>query len=333
MNQFYEMQSMKNKINELNTRLQHPRRSLGNRHKSQALKFLNLGKQEPNITWAEQNAKQAILYDFTNPDNWRILIQIKVINKDALGIRLVLEDLFTVLGRDSELLNQLEIVDLVNNGQELLEAAFKIDPLDSEIWWNIVKDNDVQIDKFSSRLKRLDTRDSRANILFSKRIKKLWESGYEELFIELSKYLLAQNPGNYEVWIQIGKLHERRCEYDLAWHSYDQAQIYFPKCNSRDDFKLRMQRKMDEKSDISWKKPRVEDRVLFLKKMEELTYDNADKNTKYKKSEPIIIDIYSKLEIMINSDEKSKAFFIARQMAAEGDKRAELIVKEIIKEM
>ena len=48
--------------------------------------------------WAEQNAKQAILYDFTNPDNWHLLVKIKMINKDDIGIKLILEDLFNILG-------------------------------------------------------------------------------------------------------------------------------------------------------------------------------------------------------------------------------------------
>ena len=39
--------------------LQHPRRSLGNRQRSQAEKFLNLGRDQKNVMWAEQNAKQS----------------------------------------------------------------------------------------------------------------------------------------------------------------------------------------------------------------------------------------------------------------------------------
>ena len=63
--------------------LQHPRRSLGDRHRSQATKFLRLAQTDPersieNSEWAEQNARQALLYDFTHPENWRILAEIKV---------------------------------------------------------------------------------------------------------------------------------------------------------------------------------------------------------------------------------------------------------------
>ena len=57
---------------DINQKLQHPRRSLGNRHRSQAEKFLKMEKNVNNLNWAEQSAKQSVLYDFTNPDNWTI---------------------------------------------------------------------------------------------------------------------------------------------------------------------------------------------------------------------------------------------------------------------
>ena len=42
----------------LSESLQHPRRSLGNRYRSQAEKFLKLGNDAGNLSWAEQSAKQ-----------------------------------------------------------------------------------------------------------------------------------------------------------------------------------------------------------------------------------------------------------------------------------
>ena len=208
--------------------LQHPRRSLGNRHRSQAEKFLNLERNQKNVMWAEQNAKQAILYDFTNPDNWHLLVKIKMINKDDIGIKLILEDLFNILGRDKDLLEQLQHINVIQSGIKLLDAAFKIDPLDPDKWWLKIKNNDKEIGKFSERLKLLDVRDPRANILFSRRIERLKKSGYEDLFLELSKHLLSQNPSNFELWIELGKLHERREEFDQAWFCYDQASNTFP---------------------------------------------------------------------------------------------------------
>ena len=146
---------------------------MGNRHKSQAEKFLNLERNQNNVMWAEQNAKQAILYDFTNPDNWYLLVQIKMINKDDLGIKLILEDLFNILGRDKDLLEQLHHVNIIQSGIKLLDAAFKIDPLDPDKWWLKIRNNDKEIEKFGQRLKILDIRDPRANILFSRRIERL----------------------------------------------------------------------------------------------------------------------------------------------------------------
>ena len=66
--------------------LQHPRRNLGNRYRTQAQKFVRLAKADPerkdsNLQWAEQNARQALLHDFTDERNWRCLADIKVVSK------------------------------------------------------------------------------------------------------------------------------------------------------------------------------------------------------------------------------------------------------------
>ena len=100
----------------LSTTLQHPRRSLGNRYRSQAEKFLKIAGDDPrNLSWAEQNARQSVLYDFTNEENWKILMKIKVILGDSDGARAVLEDLFTVLGRDPMLMGQLKDIEFIHS--------------------------------------------------------------------------------------------------------------------------------------------------------------------------------------------------------------------------
>ena len=93
--------------------LQHPRRNLGNRYRAQARKFSNLATQDDsrfddNMSWAEQSARQAILYDFTDEENWRCLANIKHIRGDSIGLSSVLEDLFSILGRDPEQVDQLK---------------------------------------------------------------------------------------------------------------------------------------------------------------------------------------------------------------------------------
>ena len=129
---------------DINQKLQHPRRSLGNRHRSQAIKFLKISEKTENLNWAEQSAKQAVLYDFTNPENWKILTKIKIVKEDTEGIRAVLKELFTILGRDPELLSQLKNIDLIENGMDLLNAGLNVDPLDPDKWAEDVLGNEEE---------------------------------------------------------------------------------------------------------------------------------------------------------------------------------------------
>ena len=110
--------------------LQHPRRNLGNRYRTQAQKFVRLAKADPerkdsNLQWAEQNARQALLHDFTDERNWRCLADIKVVLKDNSGLGIVLEDLFTVLGRDTEQFEKLKTLDYLEFGLELKQHFFE----------------------------------------------------------------------------------------------------------------------------------------------------------------------------------------------------------------
>ena len=140
---------------DIGARLQHPRRSLGNRHRSQAEKFLKLVESNSsNLHWAEQSARQAVLHDFTHPDNWRILLQTKVAASDADGIRSILDELFLILGRDPELLLQLDGLDMVEQGSDLLEAAIIVDPLDPDAWWAGI-DGSEALEAFLSRVRSL----------------------------------------------------------------------------------------------------------------------------------------------------------------------------------
>ncbi|MDP6640694.1 MAG: hypothetical protein QF817_06450, partial [Candidatus Poseidoniaceae archaeon] len=108
--------------------LQHPRRNLGNRCRSQAEKFVKLARKDAtrstdNLHWAEQNALQAILYDFTDERNWQTLAHIKKMLGDGEGLGRVLDDVFTILGRDPENLQQLHGLDMLEYGIELLAAT------------------------------------------------------------------------------------------------------------------------------------------------------------------------------------------------------------------
>ena len=320
---------------DINQKLQHPRRSLGNRHRSQAEKFLKISKNQENLNWAEQSAKQAVLYDFTNPENWIILTKIKIYKGDVEGIRAVLKELFTILGRDPELLSQLKNIDLTENGIDLLNAGLRIDPLDPDKWAKEVLGNNEETQKFKKRVEMLDLRDARANILFSRRIERLRDFDNEELFMYLSRIILAQRPSNHETWTELGKLHERRGELDEAWFCYDQAQTYFPTIKVRDRYKERMEAKMDGKKKIPWKEPEIKNRVDFLKKMQNMsTPENFTRNLDEKSDgEKLDNDDYQKIANFREQGNLSGAFFLARQLAAEGDAKGKILVKEIMEEM
>jgi len=320
---------------DINQKLQHPRRSLGNRHRSQAEKFLKISQSSENLNWAEQSAKQAVLYDFTNPENWIILTRIKILKGDKEGIRAVLKELFTILGRDPELLSQLKNIDLIKNGMDLLNAGLRIDPLDPDKWAKEVLGNDDETEQFKKRVEALDLRDVRANILFSRRIERLRDFDNEDMFMYLSRIILAQRPSNHETWNELGKLHERRGEFDEAWFCYDQAQTYFPTLKVRDRYKERMEAKMDGKANIPWKEPGVKNRVDFLKKMQDMSApknftENLEEEVGQKQLEN---DEYQKIANFREQGNLSGAFFLARQLAAEGDEKGKILVKEIMEEM
>jgi tetratricopeptide (TPR) repeat protein len=312
-------------------KLQHPRRSLGNRHRSQAEKFLSLSETDSsNLLWAEQSARQAVLHDFTNPDNWRVLVRIKLNVGDYAGIHAVLNDLFAVLGRDPVYLTQLEGVDMSESGMGILEAALVADPLDPDDWWNGISSDEGSILSFIERVGMLDMTDHRANILFSRRLERLRDSGREEAYLKLARVLLAQRPSNHEAWSALGRMHERRGEYDQAWLCYDQAQSNFPEFLVRDQFRERMEAKMDGRAPTPWKVPEVTQRVEFLKRMQKLSMSPS--NDVRDDLVPDIssnTDIFGEVAHLRSEGRSSEAFFLARRMAAEGIDGALELVEEI----
>lgn len=317
--------------------LQHPRRNLGNRYRSQSRKFIGLANRDKsrfdeNLSWAEQNARQAILHDFTDERNWRCLADIKVILGDGDGLCALLEDIFSVLGRDSENLDQLKGIDFLKLGLELLEAAFIRDPLNPDVWWeNLAKDDLLtnNIDEFVSRCKRLDFTDQRANIIFGRRIERLRDSGYTDIFIELSKHLLAHRPNNHELWMELGRLHERRGEVDEAWMCYDHVQNIREHLTPRDDFLTRLTGKMDGDEKQPWSQPTVEKRDQFLQQMVKLSQrvskPNLVEETVSVENEEIVSahpDLI-RLQDLINNEDFSEAFFLSRRLVAQGEDWAE----------
>lgn len=315
--------------------LQHPRRNLGNRYRSTAQKFAQLAKADParakeNLGWAEQNARQAILHDFTDERNWRYLAELKVINSDNEGLHAVLEDVFVVLGRDPEQLDQLQDIDFLGIGRELLEAAFSKDPLDPDEWWTKLSSGDhiESLEEFSARCRRLDFRDQRANIVFGRRLERIRTAGHETLFIELARHLLAHRPMNHELWLEMGRLHERRGEIDDAWSCYDHVQQLRPHLNERDRFLERLKGDMDGKEKQPWSGPTVAHRESFLERMQTLT-DRVSTPTEeeivHKEDAPETNrhPDETKLEQLVTQGDHQAAFFLARRLLAGGEAWAE----------
>jgi len=317
--------------------LQHPRRNLGNRYRSQSQKFVGLANRDrsrfdENMSWAEQNARQAILHDFTDERNWRCLADIKVILGDGDGLCALLEDVFSILGRDSDNIEQLKGIDFLKLGLELLEAAFARDPLEPDIWWDALGKGDsinANIEEFVSRCKRLDFTDQRANIIFGRRIERLRDSGYTDIFIELSKHLLAHRPNNHELWMELGRLHERRSEVDEAWMCYDHVQNIRDHLTPRDDFLTRLTGKMDGEEKQPWSQPTVEKRDQFLDQMLKLSQRVSKPNMIPENPLPDVEESVSihpdliRLQELIDNEDYSEAFFLSRRLVAQGEDWAE----------
>ena len=315
----------------LSESLQHPRRSLGNRYRSQAEKFLRLGDDVGNLSWAEQSAKQSVLYDFTNEENWRVLIRIKVLMEDSEGSRSVLSDLFSVLGRDPELMSQLSEIDFVASYEDLLEGAFLSDPLDPDKWWSGICDKPEELRGFSQRLRSLDVSDQRSNILYSRRLERLREGGYEDEFLDLSRVLLSQRPTNHESWEQLGMLYERRQEYDEAWLCYDQANVVYPRSSAREGFKERMESRVGGSAEKPWREPSISDRSQFLTRLGRLSRKEAHDDEKPPNDEQDLE--VSHLEDLRQQGRETEAFFVARRMAAQGVEGAKELVVDILRDL
>lgn len=308
--------------------LQHPRRNLGSRHRSQADRFVKLAKKDPdrsdaNLAWAEQNAQQAVLYDFTDERNWRCLAEIKHMRNDALGLSLVLEDLFVVLGRDPNQLNQLKNIDHLELGLELLEAAFLTDSLEPEKWFDSLDDSGLE--SFSVRCRGLDFSDQRANIVYGRRLERIRNAGHEDLFIELVHHLLAHRPANHELWMELGRLHERRNEIDQAWLCYDHVQQIRPTELVRDLFLDRLKRAMDGEDSVPWSGPSLETRADFLDRMQNLSQSVSTVPVEVEETseEESVNSELKRLEDLIDAGEAAEAFFLARSLFTSGEDWAE----------
>lgn len=316
--------------------LQHPRRNLGNRYRSQARKFARLAAKDDarfneNMAWAEQNARLALLHDFTDEENWRCLADLKLILGDSDGLAALLEDLFVVLGRDPEQVGQLKGIDFLLVGGELLEAAFMRDPLGPDAWWLTISEHEPTeeaLEIFAARCRRLDFSDQRANIVYGRRLERIRASGREDRFIELARHLLAHRPSNHELWMELGRLFERRGQSDEAWSCYDHVQNLRPHTQPRDEYLIRLKQAMDGEKAGPWTRPTVEKRSEFLSQMQTLTQRIS--NTAPLRDAPLEVESEPRkdpdlirLEQLMEAGDASEAFFFARRLVAQGETWAE----------
>ena len=309
------------------SKLQHPRRNLGSRHRAQADRFVKLSKKDSeraaeNLAWAEQNAQQAVLYDFTDERNWRCLAEIKKMRMDGEGLALVLEDLFIVLGRDPNQLSQIRGVNHLEVGLELLEAAFITDSLEPQTWFE--KLDEKGLEDFAIRCRGLDFTDQRANIVYGRRLERIRGAGHEEMFIELVHHLLAHRPANHELWMELGRLHERRNEIDQAWLCYDHVQQIRPTEPVRDLFLERLKRAMDGEDSIPWSGPSLQTRSDFLDRMQNLS-QNVSRVPIEESLEPeeVVDTELTRLENLLQAGDAAEAFFLARSLFTSGEEWAQ----------
>jgi len=242
--------------------------------------------------------------------------------------------LFTILGRDPEALSQLDGVSMIESGSAILEASLKADSLDPDEWWESVSQSDGALVEFIERVINLDLRDQRANLLFSRRLERIRDTGMEEQYLKLSRVLLAQRPSNHEAWAELGRMHERRGEYEQAWMCYDQAQTHFPDKAVRDRFRARMEAKMDGRVSEPWKEPGVGQKVDFLKRMQKLaTLTDEEPRAGEEEDDADTSDPLKEIRRLLSEERTAEAFFLARRMAAEGVSGAVELVESIREEM
>jgi tetratricopeptide (TPR) repeat protein len=296
---------------------------LGSRHRAQADRFVKLSKKDSeraaeNLAWAEQNAQQAVLYDFTDERNWRCLAEIKKMRMDGEGLALVLEDLFIVLGRDPNQLSQIRGVNHLEVGLELLEAAFITDSLEPQKWFD--KLDKKGLEDFVIRCRGLDFTDQRANIVYGRRLERIRGAGHEEMFIELVHHLLAHRPANHELWMELGRLHERRNEIDQAWLCYDHVQQIRPTEPVRDLFLDRLKRAMDGEKAVPWSGPSLQTRSDFLVRMQNLSQNVSSVPVEESaETEEIVNNELTRLENLLQAGEAAEAFFLARSLFTSGE--------------
>ena len=161
--------------------------------------------------------------------------------------------------------------------------------------------------------------------MYGRRLERIRNAGHEDLFIELVHHLLAHRPANHELWMELGRLHERRNEIDQAWLCYDHVQQIRPTDLVRDLFLDRLKRAMDGEDSVPWSGPSLETRADFLDRMQNLSQSVSTVPVEVEETseEESVNSELKRLEDLIDAGEAAEAFFLARSLFTSGEDWAE----------
>ena len=135
--------------------------------------------------------------------------------------------------------------------------------------------------------------------------------------IPLARMLVANRPQNFEMWIHLGRAHERLEAYDEAWLCYDQAQSHAPHLDVRDSYRARIQKRFETLKSTPWSQPSIQARDDFLQRMQTLALEFNEPRAKI---ETVVEDVVEtnneelELQSLLNREEFSAAFFYSRRL-------------------
>ena len=298
-----------------------PKKSLGDRHRAQSHKFFKLSLNDSennyeNLEWAEQSARQSILYDYTNFQNWELLLKIKLKLADESGIYALLEDLLSVLGKDIDFITQLKKINILPSCVDLFNSILKREPLDADIWWEGIQSGVFDINEFIERCEKMDFRDRRSNIIFGRRLERLRKNNFDEIFSSLMPNLLAHRPDNFELWIELGKHHESLGEYKDALMCYDQVLEFLPTDKNKSRLTSFINNKFDNKHDFL---PDKREYFSFHNRLRDLASKIDRTDFSVQTETPKLDNLELKLKELVDHNEFQEGFFMARSLISEGE--------------
>ena len=140
--------------------------------------------------------------------------------------------------------------------------------------------------------------------------------------IPLARMLVANRPQNFEMWIHLGRAHERLEAYDEAWLCYDQAQSYAPHLDVRDSYRARIEKRFETLKSTPWSQPSIQARDDFLQRMQTLALEFTETTEII---ETVIEEVAEtnneelELQSLLNRGEFSAAFFYSRRLVTRGE--------------